>query len=32
MAALNGTFETFSAIGNREDLVDEIYMIEGSIL
>lgn len=27
MAILQGTFETFSAIGNREDLVDEIYMI-----
>ena len=27
MTVLQGTFETFSAIGNREDLVDEIYMI-----
>lgn len=27
MTILQGTFETFSAIGNREDLIDEIYMI-----
>jgi hypothetical protein len=27
MTILAGTFETFSAIGNREDLQDEIYMI-----
>ncbi len=27
MTILTNTFETFSAIGNREDLIDEIYMI-----
>ena len=27
MTILTGTFETFSAIGNREDLIDEIFMI-----
>lgn len=27
MTILQGTWTTFSAIGNREDLIDEIYMI-----
>lgn len=27
MTIIQGTFETFSAVGNREDLIDEIYII-----